>query len=46
MSLTGELWGMLPPEDDSTPKPPEVGTTDLVIRQARIIQETISAVCT
>lgn len=40
MSFTGELWGRTPPlEDDSTPKSPEGGTTDLVIRQARIIHE-------
>ena len=39
MSLNGELWGRTPPLEDPMPKPPEGGTTDLVIRQTKIIHE-------
>lgn len=40
MSFIAELWGRTPlPPEDPMPKSPEGGTTDLVIRQARIIHE-------
>ena len=39
MSFTGELWGRTPPLEDPMPKSPEGDTTDLVIRQTKIIHE-------